>query len=1049
MESQRPGHSFAAFLVEKRHVLFAVMLALAVVFALMIPRTRINEDVTTNLPADSQMRKGLQIMEEEFPMMDIRMQTLRVMFWNEAPADSLLKAIEAIPGVARWMGTEQRDSCTLYQFSLPRDAKGPQIIAAVKARFGDRVLAEVDDNSRMPDNLMSLLVTGVAIALLILILMCPSFMESVVFLIAIGIAVALNMGTNALLPNVYMMTHMLAAVLQMVLSMDFGIILLNRFRQEKRPARTNEEAMRVAIAGAAPSILGSGMTTIASLMMLCFMRLHVGMDLGVVLSKGVLFSLIATFTALPALILRFDRAIVRTEKPMLRLPTDPLARFEMRYRIPLAILFVAIFFGSWFLQQQTRISYSVEWPSPITDIFPPKNPMVIIYRTDDEEAFLPIADRIMQEPGVLACLSYPSIALKSRTASEWGELAQLMPGTVDSIPDGAIDLLYYATTHPGRQERMRLDQLEPTARELMTLAEQYLPEGATAGLSTRFDIDRQMKQMSASLLKEPKPEPIQEAAPAPAPDTVAVQLAVDTLAVEAPVADTLVVQPAVLDTLRVEKAGKTEADSAFGEIVSLDLNDTDALRSYFTYESITQPRTVEEMSSFLTIDKRYVSMVYRIARAGRKGRPSKMSAYEFLKVLTGTVLTNKLYASMVSADQKKVLYQIEEEFDDVYAAGPTLLADAVPALPDVADTLAIQPAVEPAPAVDSSLIAQVEPENPLQAVPEPEIEPEPEPEPTPLERLAEMAFSGRSYTSAQLYRALHEAGVGVSREELDLLYLYYGYKTQRDTTTRLNLLELVEGVSNLAQHPLLAQYLDTTARSRLDGLQAMLDQELGALRSGDWSLAAVVSELPPESDETFAFIDRVQTMCREQLSVEPYFAGFTVMYKETKEGFPRELLVLTLLTVGTIFLIVALTFRSLAVPFLLIPTVLSAVWLNVYASGLGGHTLLYLAYLIVQSILMGATIDYSILFTQYYRDARRTVGRGESLKQAYRKSFHAILTSGLILMLTPALMSYTITDPTIIAVLRSISAGALAAILLIFFVLPATIAICDRWVVKR
>ncbi len=337
----------------------------------------------------------------------------------------------------------------------------------------------------------------------------------------------------------------------------------------------------------------------------------------------------------------------------------------------------------------------------------------------------------------------------------------------------------------------------------------------------------------------------------------------------------------------------------------------------------------------------------------------------------------------------------------------------------------------------------------MQAVPEPEIEPEPEPEPTPLERLAEMAFSGRSYTSAQLYRALHEAGVGVSREELDLLYLYYGYKTQRDTTTRLNLLELVEGVSNLAQHPLLAQYLDTTARSRLDGLQAMLDQELGALRSGDWSLAAVVSEMPPESDETFAFIDRVQTMCREQLSVEPYYAGFTVMYKETKEGFPRELLVLTLLTVGTIFLIVALTFRSLAVPFLLIPTVLSAVWLNVYASGLGGHTLLYLAYLIVQSILMGATIDYSILFTQYYRDARRTVGRGESLKQAYRKSFHAILTSGLILMLTPALMSYTITDPTIIAVLRSISAGALAAILLIFFVLPATIAICDRWVVKR
>ena len=173
------------------------------------------------------------------------------------------------------------------------------------------------------------------------------------------------------------------------------------------------------------------------------------------------------------------------------------------------------------------------------------------------------------------------------------------------------------------------------------------------------------------------------------------------------------------------------------------------------------------------------------------------------------------------------------------------------------------------------------------------------------------------------------------------------------------------------------------------------------------------------------------------------------MYKEMKEGFPRELLLLTLLTIGAIFLIVALTFRSLIVPFLLIPTVMTAVWLNVYASGLGGNTMLYIAYLIVQSILMGATIDYSILFTQYYREARQTLDKGLALKEAYQKSFHAILTSGLILVLTPLLMTYTVSDPMIVSILRCISVGALAAILLIFLMLPATLVIMDRWVVRR
>lgn len=1033
MENQSPKHRMAALLVKWRHVLFAVMALLAAAGALMIPRTRINADVTSNLPDDSQMRKGLSILEKDFPLMDIRMQTLRVMFWNEAPADSLREAIEAIPGVTRWMGTERQDSLTLYQFILPREAQGADVVQAVQDRFGGRVVAEVDDNSYMPDNILVMLASGVGIALVILFLMCASFVEPLLILLTLGLAVAINMGTNALLPSVYLVTHTLSAVLQMVLSMDFAIILLNRYRQEKGPERTNEAAMTHALAGAAPSILSSGLTTIASMMMLVFMRLKIGGDLGVVLSKGVFCSLLATFTVLPALILRFDKAITRTEKPMLKVSTDGLARFEMRCRIPLAILFLVIFFGSWYLERKTTISYSMTWPTTITEKFPPKNTMLLLYRTADEADFMPIAERIAREEGVLSCLNYPVLARKLRTASEWEELAGLMPGLLDSLPEGALDLVYYAVTHPERKERMRMDELEPTAREVAALATLFLPDSVQAELSSRFDMDALSRKLMAQLMPDDEmmasgpqtiPEPIAEIVPEPAPEPAPepVQIA-DTQVVAPPVADTVNQLPVPEDASGI---------------------------SVINYASVTQPRTAEEMAAFLQQDVKYVSLVYRMAKTGRKNQPATMNAQEFAHVLTDKVLGNRLYASMLTREQKEQVRAIRRELDQIVEAGPSEVA-AVPEAavdsvlaPAPADSLLLAEVPDVQPAADSVLTAFAAEEQ--AAV----IQPEPEPEPlTPIAQLAEMALSGKRYTSAQLYRALRNAGVDVQREEIDLLYLYHGFVTQHDTTARLSLLELADWASSLARNPLVEEYLDADTRSQVEGLRGMLDTELGMLRGEDWSVAVIVSDLPVEGESTFALLDTIQAQCRDHLSGDNYYVGYSVMYKEMKEGFPRELLLLTLLTIGAIFLIVALTFRSLVVPFLLIPTVLSAVWLNVYASGLGGNSMLYIAYLIVQSILMGATIDYSILFTQYYRDARRTLDKGGALAIAYQRSFHAILTSGLILVLTPLLMTYTISDPMIISILRCISVGALAAILLIFLVLPATLVIMDRWVVRH
>ena len=167
------------------------------------------------------------------------------------------------------------------------------------------------------------------------------------------------------------------------------------------------------------------------------------------------------------------------------------------------------------------------------------------------------------------------------------------------------------------------------------------------------------------------------------------------------------------------------------------------------------------------------------------------------------------------------------------------------------------------------------------------------------------------------------------------------------------------------------------------------------------------------------------------------------MYKELKDGFPQELLLLTLLTVLSIFLIVALNFRSLLIPVPLIMTVLAGIYANVWASGLGGRSMYYLSYLIVQGILMGATIDYSILFTSNYLSARRFAPPKESLESAYRASSHSILTSGVILSLVPLAMSFTMQDVLVASILSSLSLGAFAVLILILFLLPGVLALLD------
>ena len=173
------------------------------------------------------------------------------------------------------------------------------------------------------------------------------------------------------------------------------------------------------------------------------------------------------------------------------------------------------------------------------------------------------------------------------------------------------------------------------------------------------------------------------------------------------------------------------------------------------------------------------------------------------------------------------------------------------------------------------------------------------------------------------------------------------------------------------------------------------------------------------------------------------------MYHEMQQDFRGEVLLLTVLTAASIFIIVLVSFKNLLVPTVLVLLVQCAVFITAAFSYIRGYAMNYMAYLIVQCILMGATIDYGILFVNYYRENRRNCSVQDSLIRAYDGSIHTIMTSGLIVILVTGLLGVTVSAPAIGPICATISLGSLSAVLLILFILPALTAALDKYVMKK
>lgn len=319
----------ANILVKHRLFFFVASVIAALLCALLIPKVTINKDQSKYLAKDSNMSQGLEIINKEFPVVELK-DSFQIMFEGLTPSqkESIHKELSEFDGVTSVdydLNSVEHNSKTFSMYIVHTEYAGDNdkvssIIKKMHNIYEDTYNVYSYYTGAQLDVLDKLIPMAIIVGTIILLLMCKSFFEPVLLLVSIGIAILINMGSNVIFESVSDMTFSIAAIFQLVLSIDYSIMLLHRYQQEyELLGRQNKpKAMRNAIANAFGSVSSSSVTTIVSLLVLLLMSFTIGKDIGLVISKGVFFSVICVFTVMPSLIIWFDDLVVKLDKENLK-----------------------------------------------------------------------------------------------------------------------------------------------------------------------------------------------------------------------------------------------------------------------------------------------------------------------------------------------------------------------------------------------------------------------------------------------------------------------------------------------------------------------------------------------------------------------------------------------------------------------------------------------------------------------------------------------------------------------------------------------------------
>ncbi len=896
-------------------ILFAILAVAGIYFSTLVKQ---NYDMTAYLPDDTDTSRGLAVMKEEFGLNNTVQLMLDV---DDSEVEAMKEKLGAINGVElvsldAYKGGKAHYILTLSGDEYSDEAKATlvelrEFLADNDYALSGNAVSSTGLAYKLKVEIPIIMIIAVVIIFLVLLLTSHSWLEPLVFALVLLCAVLINMGSNIIFGEISYITFAVSAILQIALAMDYSIILLHGFTERKNNGMSKEDALIEALEYNMRPISSSGLTTIAGLISLFFMSFTIGFDIGMVLAKGILVSLLSVFLLMPSLIMIFSKALDKTSHKPISLGGGKIASFSISSRKVLPVIMVMIIAVACVLQFNNEYTFTgwddSEGQQKIVESFGNVNQAVVIIENDysdnktAQKQFEDSVNNITDEDG-------KSIV---KSINSWAAL-QLDYDTV--VSNLNVDI----------------ESIEPLIIELF---------GATVG-----DVSRVLTESNGDIYN--------------------IEISRRALSLMLNVENDTVINSVYA---LLSDNGKVTLKSAVNNFDKIEKLAQSSL-SHNVKNVIKLLRYNESAISSAANDLLTPVMADLTEKYGEETNISD------IKIDLSGIFAS--VCNMLFGDDKFSV----SEFDAMFKEANGNIAD-IKITEDMMNNIA----------------------NPNSS----EL----------IKEFYASASGGGALTVKKLVRHIsshrEDAIVIMSREAVGAITLIDIFK------------DMIVPPINKTLKPLL-----NTLKSTFVGKEH--------------SRIILLMDLPQDGDATFAAFDEIKRAATENFGESNYVAGASMTVKDISEAFSSDLLKINLVTVLSILLIIAVLFRSLTLPVILVFVIQGAIWITMSIYAIAGKPIFFMSYIICMCIQMGATIDYGILISSEYRHNRATMNKKEAITAAVKSAMPTIFTSGLILIAAGFIIGFVSTVMPIYSIGRMLGLGTIISVTLILLLLPAILYIFDK-----
>lgn len=1090
-----------------KFAIVALFLLLSVVSVLLIGTVRINYNISDYLDDSTDTKISLGIMEEQFGLIS----NIQVMVKDVTPdqAEDIKDSLKAIENVVFVNFNSQnanyyKDGDALFvvlvdgnEYSDTAKAALADIEETLCETYGDRLElgGTVMEKRLLREAIVSeiflILVISVCLVALLMLITAASWIEPLVLLLSSGIAVLLNMGSNAIFGEISYITNAIASILQLALSIDYSIVLLHAYRHHKKDAESRESAMLMAIKEVVRPVSASALTTVAGLLALLFMSFTIGFDIGSVLMKSIVISAVTSLTLLPALLLIFDGAMEKTAKKPLIIRSEKLTNISLKAKaiiVPVALILVAVCCVLNFSSKYSFVD-SCNKNEEITDRFGDSGTLIVLFENcedaeEKEKLLHSLVDSYRKEDGTGVL---KGLVAYSTTVGQVFDVEKASRDLGISKEDATLLFTIYRFTEDESAVKMNLRSFCEFAVELIENdadALEYVSPETAKMLSSLMSLDEMLSgEYTASELHE-----------AISDIALLEGLSIDGRIVELVYGnmlwDEIPDQRATVidllgfisthDLLDDEiKAQLVQLLGAYETVKSMDMN----LPHPDMQVGLLELRQINQDLGFGADDLTITGLATKLGIAGSR----KISFNQVFKYLIDNYIhlfPEEIISAMDSLGSRDYRYiyeckeMVETTFETKYnhdELAPALMAllkklNRAPdiELNDMANELAKQlyivyfadqgmfpdERIACRDILNYALVVIEENAVVKELLPE-DIKEKFKTAISDAENLSAFLNDSNVYTYTELLSAIKEyvetvkvMEVEVNLSETALMGLYVKYASAKGIleTGEISATDLLAFVLDAADNnPLLQGRLDSEMKEIIGESSENIAGAEKLLRAEKYSRILLTVTLPPEGAESAEFVRFLSAKVREIFGEGAYVAGEIATTNDLTVAFDADIKLISIFTVVSIFLIIMIVFGSLSLPVILVAVIQGAIWITMSLSGFG-DPMFFMSYIMSMCILMGATIDYGILLSTNYVRARATLDRREALTEAMNGALPTIFTSGIILMVCGAVVGFIASQTSISSVGFLLFRGTLISALMVTVVLPALLYMLDKFV---